>query len=128
MSVHNTWFGKHFTISPTLKIDIVQGKSFLSFQVSKAAFRRAKFLCHILHAEQSFLTLSFDTITVNQFSPMEFNKKITVRTEYLTKQIARRKKFGKEKLPVYLNLNSFAVYLGHLHRSKSNSQAWHLVH
>ena len=41
----------------------------------KAAFRRAKFLSHILHAEQSFLTLSLDTITVNQFSPMEFNKK-----------------------------------------------------
>ena len=41
----------------------------------KAAFRRAKFLCHILHAEQSFLTLSFDIITVNQFSPMEFIKK-----------------------------------------------------
>ena len=41
----------------------------------KAAFRRAKFLCHILHAEQSFLTLSFDTIRVNQFSPMEFNTK-----------------------------------------------------
>ena len=70
----------------------------------KAAFRRAKFLSHILHAEQSFLTLSLDTITVNQFSPMKFNKKITVKTEYLTKQIARRKKFGKEKLPVYLNL------------------------
>ena len=35
---------------------------------------------------------------------MEFNKKNTDKTEYLTKQIARRKKFGKEKLPVYLNL------------------------
>ena len=45
------------------------------YLICKAAFRRAKFLCHILHAKQSFLTLSFDIITVNQFSPMEFNKK-----------------------------------------------------
>ena len=37
---------------------------------------------------------------------MEFNEKITVETEYLTGVIARRKNFGKEKLPVYLNLKS----------------------
>ena len=51
--------------------DLIPSHSFLSTTVSifiKAAFPRAKFLCHISHALQSLLTDFCGIITVNFYS------------------------------------------------------------
>ena len=64
-----------------------------SFMI-KAAFPRAKFLCHISHVLQSLLTYFCGIITVNLYS----------RTDTDGHAI-----FGKEKLVVYLNLKNVSI-------------------
>ena len=54
----------------------LHASSFFSLaQCSKAAFPRAKFLCHILHALQSSLTYFCGIITVNLYSRTDTDDK-----------------------------------------------------
>ena len=81
--------------------------------MSKAAFPRAKFLCHISHALQSLLTDFCGIITVNLYSRTDTDE-ILINNNYnfgindcrACRAIAGHAIFGKENLVVYLNLNT----------------------